>query len=358
MKMVSKSFFAKKLSIVLLAFIVTTALYALPAVVSPIADTSGEYVFYRDNTFTRPSYIGFIYYDDATYAVRYYAPAVAEQFLPEKDITLYLTVNKDSAHLEFTGETMKGVVSDADTDVVNYMHDLFYELTARRQKATITSWQDTVINDDFAQFGGTVKMTYTTLIPLFNLYSISAPDGKLLLQTQTTGLLSNSDDKNFTSFKGLDNLKKNSSSTFAVNEKAKTKTVTCDGIKISLPEEWTQAADNVWYLDDGNTAILSIDKITIGAEDATNFYATLLRKACESVEDSFVVWQRNLISVNKKITKIANVYYQPSIGFSSRDLIVIKKLNNTTFGFYKLTTNETTYEKYTKYFEKIMDSAK
>ena len=238
------------------------------------------------------------------------------------------------------------------------MHDLFYELTARRQKATITSWQDTVINDDFAQFGGTVKMTYTTLIPLFNLYSISAPDGKLLLQTQTTGLLSNSDDKNFTSFKGLDNLKKNSSSTFAVNEKAKTKTVTCDGIKISLPEEWTQAADNVWYLDDGNTAILSIDKITIGAEDATNFYATLLRKACESVEDSFVVWQRKSISVNKKITKIANVYYQPSIGFSSRDLIVIKKLNNTTFGFYKLTTNETTYEKYTKYFEKIMDSAK
>src|SRR5574344_1707193 len=132
----------KKLSALLFAFIVTATVYALPAVTSFVPDTSGEYVYYRDNSFKRPSYIGFIYYDDATYAVRYYAPAVADQALIEKDITLYLSVNKNNEHLEFTGETMKGVTSADDTEIVNYMHDLFYELTARRQKVTVPGWQN------------------------------------------------------------------------------------------------------------------------------------------------------------------------------------------------------------------------
>ncbi|MBQ2529281.1 MAG: hypothetical protein II547_03395, partial [Treponema sp.] len=49
--------------------------HAVPGMVQYIPDTSGEYVYYSDKSFKRTSILGFLYYDDGTYAVRYYAPA-------------------------------------------------------------------------------------------------------------------------------------------------------------------------------------------------------------------------------------------------------------------------------------------
>ena len=87
--------------------------FSLPGVVSPIPDTSGEYVFYEDKTFNRESIVGFLYYREASYAIRYYAPATESE--KEKDITLYISVNPDNPVLELTGETFRGAdAGDAD----------------------------------------------------------------------------------------------------------------------------------------------------------------------------------------------------------------------------------------------------
>lgn len=41
--------------------------------------------------------------------------------------------------MEFTGEKIQGAVSEQDTEIINYLHDLFYEFTSRRQKENLDS---------------------------------------------------------------------------------------------------------------------------------------------------------------------------------------------------------------------------
>ena len=50
-------------------------LFALPGVQQLLPDQSGQFVYYRDSSFDRESYVGIIYFDEATYGLRYFAPA-------------------------------------------------------------------------------------------------------------------------------------------------------------------------------------------------------------------------------------------------------------------------------------------
>ena len=58
----------KLLPFLSLALICAAYSFAVPGVTQQIADTSGEYAFYKDSSFNRTSYIGIIYYNDSTYA--------------------------------------------------------------------------------------------------------------------------------------------------------------------------------------------------------------------------------------------------------------------------------------------------
>ena len=78
----SKTFFTA-LALTLLCSVA----FALPGVESYIPDESGEFIYYSDYSFERTSYIGFMYYNDSTYAIRYYAPMDAAKKLFEKDET-------------------------------------------------------------------------------------------------------------------------------------------------------------------------------------------------------------------------------------------------------------------------------
>ena len=68
----------KKIFLFCSIFFVTNFVFAVPGVESFIPDSSGEYVYYRDYSFERESYVGVLYYDDSSYQIRYYAPANKE----------------------------------------------------------------------------------------------------------------------------------------------------------------------------------------------------------------------------------------------------------------------------------------
>ena len=81
---------------ILTSLILAATAFALPGFTSYLPDNSGDYVFYRDNTFTRESYVGILFYDESTIQIRYYAPQDKVSLLPEKDISILITINPDA----------------------------------------------------------------------------------------------------------------------------------------------------------------------------------------------------------------------------------------------------------------------
>ena len=178
--------------------------FAVPGIEPVFPISSGEYVFYRDYTFSGETYIGFLQYDDSTLAIRYYAKN------PESglgDITVYISLNPKSDFIDMTGEKIVGNVTAEDTETLNYLHDLLYEFAGRRKKLNNRDFFSTLrISQDYVQFGGDVTMIYDYYIPIFNLNRIVDEYGSPLFEAVTFGTLLSSNDTAFVDFKGFQNL--------------------------------------------------------------------------------------------------------------------------------------------------------
>ena len=222
----------KKILISVCMIVMASLCFAIPGVETNFPMTSGEYVYYKDYTFPRETYIGFLQYDESTIALRYYAEN------PEagsNDITIYLTLNPESDFVDMTGEKIVGVTSADDTDTLNYLHDVLYEFAGRRKKLNGSDFSSTVrLEQDYVQFGGYVTMVFDDYVPIFNLSQILNDKGDKLFELEVIGTLSDSSDTSFTDFKGCKNLP---------NFNAKYK-------KKDLSKKWTSYTDEIKFLDE------------------------------------------------------------------------------------------------------------
>lgn len=191
----------KKISIFILLFL-CAGLFAVPGIKALIPDLPGQYVYYRDYTFQEEAYIGFLRYDEGTYAARFLSCKDGKLL---KDITTYLSMDPSADHIDLTGEKILGAgPGTADVDILNYLHDFVYELAGRRKKLNDRDFSTTiVINDDYPQFGGSVKIEYDFYIPLFNVSNIRSLDGTTLFQVVCAGTITSDNDTPFSAFKGI-----------------------------------------------------------------------------------------------------------------------------------------------------------
>ena len=168
---------------IITSIIITTAAFALPGFTSFIPDTAGEYVYYRDTSFTRESYIGILGYDDSTIQIRYFAPQDDTAMLPAKEIAILVTVDPKADFWNMTGEKIISTIlpDTDDTDIVNYLHDLLYEFSARRISQVAVESGKEIVDQDYAQFGGKVALTFDARIPLFNIRTITDEKGNKIL---------------------------------------------------------------------------------------------------------------------------------------------------------------------------------
>ena len=123
-------------------------------------------------------------------------------------------MDKSKDYIELTGERIVTQVTPKDVEIVNYIHDMVYELSSRRkkvqneflalneQKTSLT--KQFVVDQDFVQFGGQVQLVFDGSIPVFNLESITDFSGKKLLQAVTMGTLSDNADTSFEKFAGFE----------------------------------------------------------------------------------------------------------------------------------------------------------
>lgn len=369
-------------TVVLFNVLIAGKLFALPGVIPYLEDVSGEYVFYRDYSFKRDTYIGFLYYNETTYAARYYSPAT--ETLPAKNLEFLFTVDASKNALEMTGERILmekciGQIEQSDTDLINYVHDLIYEFASRRKKAGEISFDTLKIpngmisvqtlginkTQDFPLFGGEVTFTFNYLIPIFNLSKITDDKSNIIFEVVTTGRLESSKDESFSNYKQIaiqnkteiktKNLLKEkkkairyqvSSDTTA--EKQFTQSVTLDSL-------WTKGEGNSCSLD--SQAFLVLDEIFSEDNlDADYLSASLLRNSLQSTKDFYVDWQQLNIQYSNKGFAVKQNLLRQNDNAIAKDFRVIYLMSDNLYGFMDLIIFSPYYEDNPKYFDNIVKS--
>ena len=345
--------------------------FALPGVDSYLPDTSGEYVYYKDNTFARESYIGFLFYDESAYSARYYAPANTEKMLPEKDVAILLSVNPNSGYMDFTGERFLTTLTPEDTDIINYLHDVMYEFTARRQKLKELS-PDTVkknsfaergllSNEEYLQFGGSVQIYFDYLVPVFNVRKILSSDGKIMLETVSAGLLVSSEDKSFANFKGIPETTVDSAAGEKLSETVEKNlvelTFSTAVQSVELDSLWQAPVENLWFL--GNEASVSLSEILISTTEKSKYIEMLKRRLLLGTEGSYSLWKNfSLEETSPGKICVTGYYMHAKSGSLTRDLKIITEISDSSCGYFSLTVFDNTYRKNHKYFDSIVKSYK
>lgn len=333
---------------------IATDAFAMPGFKPYIADRFGEYVYYRDYTFQRESYVGFLAYDESTYAVRYYAPADISNGLFEENILLYFSVNPDLPYMHMTGERIATPITPEQTDIVNYLHDLLYDFDAKRINAgdvtpeTAPLFDKTSYNDaglsiaqDYPSFGGRVHILFDYLVPIFNIKKIVSNDNKVVFEIVTIGMLRSSEDNSFTSFSGMSPTNAKKTSTWQPDVKATKITHTVNNQQVTLDSSWTNPMENLWLL--GDEALLSL---TSGSANISQLLRMMLQNAN---------WQNISLSKKNNMYTLSSVYHQPDSDATMRSFRVITE-RDSTCTIFMLTIFNNTYESNRSYFDGILKS--
>ena len=339
----------KRLVTVLLPLIFSCALAnALPGFKPAIQDLPGQYVYYGDRTFKRESYTGFMCFSESSYAARYYAPAVSAEKLPEIDVEIYFTLNPEKNYIELTGERIISGFTPEEAEYVNYLHDLLYELNARRIKTPEANNAAYRKNDFFSQFGGQVTIEFNPLVPLFNVLKIFQDEALPDLYVVTCGQITATTDKSFEKFTGFpEKYNDNRHSMPKVKKASKTEVTTADNQKFTIDSAWNQSMENVWTL--GDAALISATTIP----DAPENFVT--RQLLLSSGDRYLNWNDYKFSNENGLIKIECIFYQPGTKNISRNFKVAKH-NKDGYKFFTMTVYNNVYSKNKKYFDSILKS--
>ena len=337
------------------------AAFALPGFTPFVPDTAGEYVYYRDYSFARKSYVGLLAYDDTNYQIRYYAPADRTTGQAEKEIALLFSVNPESNFFDMTGEKILSELEydSDDVDILNYLHDILYEFSARRIKVDPVQAQAVSSSQDYEQFGGKVSICFDSLIPLFNIKNIKGADGTMLLSCVTIGRIISSEDTSFEDFHGLLEAKTYHAPTKTKIKGKSKKFSTQDGQTITLDSNWESAADNMWMF--GEEAFLTIASVPAYFEDKDVNDIFVLRRITESTGGSYTDFENMELTVDSKkhLAKVVARSSQPDTG---RIVYVIKELTTNPSkdvnSYLSLAAFEDSYLEKSSYFTKLLKSFK
>lgn len=365
----------KKRIIFYLVFLFTFSVYALPGFTPFFQDESGEFVYYRDYSFDRESYVGFLNYDDISYELRYYAPFDMEKQLPAKDVSILVSLNPGADFVDMTGERILSSVTPEDAEYVNYLHDLLYEFTARRSKEIDVSpytdgyksdkgfWNNGLkVYQDFPQFGGEVSITYDFYIPLFNIKKIQNNRGENVLVVATTGRILSSGDSTFSDFKGFNgglavstktSKKSDAKSSLKLKLFPKKQEIRYSQRKLTLDNNWSASAENMWWLSD--KAYITISNLP-KSEMRTEIYLHYLsRRLIQSSKNTYIDFSKLETGEKNGLITLETVIYDPS----TKQNMISKKFISTTsetdyLDYMVFSVYESEYTAHARYFNGIL----
>ena len=337
---------------IITTILLTASVFALPGFTSFIPDSAGEYVYYRDTSFNRESYIGILGYDNSTIQIRYIAPENETEKLPKKDISILITVDPKADVWTMTGEKIVSTIlpDSDDVDIVNYLHDILYEFSARRISQVAVESDKVTIDQDYAQFGGKVAITFDARIPLFNIRSIANDKGEKVFDCITIGTIKSSEDKTFEGFSGIKTLK----SDVQKETKKTAKPLVCkfENRSVTLDENWEQKMENF--------SLITMSALPKVSENKTLNDLYVQRKLLESSEGSYTDFQNCEITYTqaKDSYKLVSTSYFPESNTTVNIIKILTRNKDGGFDYFSISTYQTAYLKNPSYFDKIVKSYK
>ncbi len=343
---------------IITTILLTASVSALPGFTSFIPDSAGEYVYYRDSSFTRESYIGILGYDESTIQIRYFAPQDDTAMLPAKEIAILITVDPKSDFWNMTGEKIISTIlpDTDDTDIVNYLHDLLYEFSARRISADAVESDKLTFDQDYAQFGGKVALTFDARVPLFNIRTIADEKGSKVFDCVTIGAIKSAEDKSFEAFRGVTAPKPEV--TKETRKASKAKICKFENRQVTLDESWEQKMENFWTL--GNDSLITMSVLPKVAENKVLNDLYVQRKLLESTEGSYTDFQNCEISYTqaKDSYKLVSTSFFPESNINVCLTKLLTRNKDGGFDYFSISTYQAAYLKNPSYFDKIIKSYK
>lgn len=355
-----------------------TPVAAFPGIQSYLKDESGQYVYYRDYTFPYEAYVGFLHYDEGTYGMRFYAPnqplegvsqAAAQAGMAAKggmvgvpkSVEILFTVNTETKVTEMTGEKFLTTITGSDTEIVNYLHDLVYEFSARRRKLADPVVTKAVSSrEDFPQFGGPVTMKYSFDVPIFNLQEIIGADGAPSFQLATVGALASSSDNSFFAFTGFPAPMQDKARNFTSTQKKPSQKIQYKGQEIKLDEQWTQAAENMYLL--GDVAMVAMTEFQPSEQVAAAGSAAILDAFCRTLSlgttGSYTDWGNRKIKRGRNELEVSLRTHIPEDNAVSQNFKFITKNKAGGYSIMTLTIFDRAYKDNRTYFDAIVKSYK
>ncbi len=234
---------------------------------------SGEYAVYRDYSWKRPTWVGFLMYDESTYGALLVTPASGTR------VSVLFRVEASGDRMILVGQKNLLKPRQEDVPAVNYLMGLLPDMYAWRQaargaakpadakaKAAIASRDPSAllppavsVDLDIAAFGGAVTLTWAPEVTVFNLHSIRQAGGAPMLALARTGRIAPDGDHGFFSFAPPQS--PSAGVTLAVPASRAREAKTVDGVRLNLDDQWTMIADNTFFL--GNAALLVVDTLDL-----------------------------------------------------------------------------------------------
>jgi hypothetical protein len=338
--------FFKKCFFICILFELFLPLFAIPGIKEYLPTDNGQYIYYRDYSFNYEAYIGFLQYDTHTYAIRYVAKEPT-QGLPI--IELIFTVNPNNDKIELTGEKIVQQVTNDDTEVMNYMHDILYELVARRKNENNHDFTTCFTNtEDYPQFGGMVTLKFNPVFPLFNIESITAEDGTILLQSVVIGQITDKTEKGWNTFSGITTDISEQTPFFDLkNLLDMSNNETIDKDYKNLNAQWKQVMDNFFLM--GNDALMFVTDVK------TSERLSLLRRFSLSSADNTIFLQDQYTKISDNGTIIlSNVLKATNSDIYQIDIKILSAIAKDTCTITGITVYKPYYDKNIKYFNSLI----
>lgn len=357
----------KKLLLTFLLLGLSFGLFAVPGIEAYISDQAGEFVYYKDNSFSRESYIGLLAYDAKNYQLRYYAPATSS-YPAEKIVATLISTDVIDGHFDLTGENIiiADYANEEDVDIINYLHDIIYDFASRRSKLGTLTPQlkgyvnfDSLksnglsVNTDYPQFGGDVRIIYDVMVPFFNIKRIEDTKGNILFDCVQLGKISSTEDKLFDKYTPVPE-----SARVKVNsvkpKKSKETVYDYDGRKLSLDSSWEKKLDYLYAQNDD--AIISLASYVVPKEvnDSTYVLYTLVRNLLESKDNNYIDFNKcDVIFDNNNV----RIYYDTLSAGTKNIFYTAKYLTSTsdnTYNYFSFAAKKGIYLQKRSYYDKII----